>query len=62
MLKHLHAKQGQEVFAIETPCGYSLAALDKGVREQVEVGEAFMDRHCDVFDGLAKQRCQSDPK
>ena len=54
MLGHLHAKEGQEIFAIETPSGYTLTALDPRVREQIEVGEAFMDRYRDVFAALAK--------
>jgi putative addiction module antidote len=54
MLGHLHAKEGQEIFAIETPSGYTLTALDPRVQEQVEAGEAFMDRYRDVFAALAK--------
>ena len=56
MLAHLHAKDGQEIFAIETPTGYTLATLDPKIQKQVEVGEAFMDRHRDIFSGLAKHR------
>lgn len=54
MLGHLHAKEGQEVFAIETPTGYTLTTLDPRVQKQVESGEAFMDRYRDVFAVLAK--------
>ena len=62
MLEHLRVKEGQRLFAIETPSGYSLATLDKGVREQIEAGEAFLDRYCDVFDELAKQKNPSDSR
>lgn len=54
MLKHLGAREGHEIFAIEIPGGYSLTALDKGAREQIEAGEAFMDRYGEVFANLAK--------
>ena len=54
MLAHLQVKQGQEIFAIETPTGYALTTLDPGVQKQVEAGEAFMDRYQDVFAALAK--------
>lgn len=54
MLGHLHAKEGQEIFAVETPTGYTITALDPRVQKQVEAGEAFMDRYRDVFAALAK--------
>jgi putative addiction module antidote len=54
MLRRLHAKEGQEIFAIETPTGYALTTLDPRVREQVERGETLMDRYRDVFAALAK--------
>ena len=54
MLCHLHAKEGQEVFAIETPTGYTITALDPRIHKQIEIGEAFMDRYRDVFAVLAK--------
>ena len=54
MLGHLHAKEGQEVFAIETPTGYTITTLDPRVQKQVEAGEALMDRYRDVFAALAK--------
>ena len=54
MLGHLHAKEGQEVFAIETPTGYTITTLDPRVQTQIEIGEAFMDRYRDVFAALAK--------
>jgi len=54
MLGHLHAREGQELFAIETASGYTITALDPRVQKQVEIGEAFMDRYRDVFAVLAK--------
>ncbi|HVZ28106.1 MAG TPA: hypothetical protein VG798_05570 [Rhizomicrobium sp.] len=54
MLGHLHAREGQEIYAVETPAGYVLTALDPRVQKQVETGEAFMDRYRDVFAVLAK--------
>jgi len=52
MLTHLRAEKGQEIFAIETPTGYTLTALDPQVQKQVEAGEAFMNRYRDVFAAL----------
>ena len=54
MLAHLHTKQGQDVFAIETPTGYTITTLDPRVQKQVEAGEVFMDRNRDVFAALKK--------
>ncbi|MBS0472465.1 MAG: AbrB/MazE/SpoVT family DNA-binding domain-containing protein [Proteobacteria bacterium] len=54
MLGHLHVKEGQELFAIETPTGYTITTLDPRVQEQIEIGEDFMERYRDVFAVLAK--------
>ncbi len=54
MLNHLHAKQGQEIYAIETPDGFIVTALDPRVREQVKTGEEFVERYRDTFASLAK--------
>lgn len=54
MLGHLHAKEGQELFAIETPTGYTITTLDPRVHEQIEIGETFMEQYRDVFAVLAK--------
>jgi putative addiction module antidote len=54
MLGHLHAKEGQEVFAVETPTGYTITALDPRSQKQVEAGETFMDRYRNVFADLEK--------
>jgi antitoxin component of MazEF toxin-antitoxin module len=45
MLRHLHAKEGQEIFAIETPTGYAIAALDPHAQQQIKAGEAFMESY-----------------
>ena len=50
----LRTKQGAVLYAIETPNGYVLTSLDPRVKDQVERGEAFMDRYRDVFAALAK--------
>jgi antitoxin component of MazEF toxin-antitoxin module len=54
MLKHLHGKRGQEVFAIETPTGYTITTLDPRVQKQVEAGATFIDRYRGVFAALAR--------
>jgi putative addiction module antidote len=54
MLGRLRAGQGEVVYAVETPTGYNLTTLNPNVKEQVETGEAFMDRYRDVFAALAK--------
>lgn len=54
MLRHLHAKAGQTLFAIETPIGYAISRHDPKVQNQIEAGEAFLDRYGDVFKSLAK--------
>lgn len=54
MLTHLRAEQGQELYAIETPNGFIVTALDPRVRAQVQTGEAFMERYKDTFAALAK--------
>ena len=54
MLAQLRAAEGQEVYAVESPNGFTLTVLDPRVRQQVELGEAFMDRYRDTFAALAK--------
>ena len=53
MLVHLHANEGQEIFAVESPTGYTITKVDSRVQEQVKVGKVFMDRYQDVFAALA---------
>jgi antitoxin component of MazEF toxin-antitoxin module len=54
MLKRLNASEGQEVFAIETPSGYRITTPDLLVKQQVEMGEAFMECYRDVSSALAR--------
>ena len=54
MLSRLHIRQGDTLYAIETPTGYVLTPLDPGVRAQMETGESFMNRYRDAFAALAK--------
>jgi putative addiction module antidote len=53
-LARLRVGQGDTVYAVETPNGYELTALNPEIKQQVEAGEAFMDRYKDVFAALAK--------
>ena len=54
MLAHLRAEQGQVVYAVETPNGFTITTLDPRVKDQIEMGEAFMERYRDTFAALAK--------
>ena len=54
MLGRLDVKEGQEIFALETPSGYALTTLDPQVQKQVEAGELILDRYSDVFVTLKK--------
>jgi putative addiction module antidote len=54
MLSRLHARQGDTLYAIETPTGYTLSTLDPKVKAQIDAGESFMDRYRDTFAALAK--------
>jgi len=54
MLRHLHAKAGQTLFAIETPTGYTITTLNPELQKQLEAGEALLNRYGDVFKSLAK--------
>jgi putative addiction module antidote len=55
MLARLRAKEGQQLFAIETQNGYSLAVLNEKAQGQIKAGKELMDRCDDVFVQLAKQ-------
>lgn len=50
----LRAKRGQEVYAVETPTGFTITTLNPEVRKQIEIGEGVMDRYKDTFAALAK--------
>lgn len=54
MLQRLKLKQGDAVFAVETPDGYLLTAFDPEVEDQVKLGLEFMAKYRDTFRALAK--------
>lgn len=53
-LQRLNVKQGDVLFAVETPDGYLLTPYDPEVEEQVRVGREFMAKYRDAFRALAK--------
>lgn len=53
-LLRLHVKEGDTVFAVETPDGYLLTPYDPEVEEQVKLGLEFMAKYRDTFRALAK--------
>lgn len=54
LLTLLRARKGQEVYAVETPNGFTITTLNPEVRKQIEIGESIMDRYKDTFAALAK--------
>jgi putative addiction module antidote len=53
-LQRMNVKQGDTLFAVETPDGYLLTPYDPEVEEQVRVGREFMAKYRDAFRALAK--------
>jgi putative addiction module antidote len=53
-LQRMNLKQGDTLFAVETPDGYLLTPYDPEVEEQVRVGREFMAKYRDAFRALAK--------
>lgn len=53
-LRRLNVKEGDSLFAVETPEGYLLTPYDPEVEEQVRVGREFMAKYRDTFRALAK--------
>jgi len=53
-LQRMNVKQGDALFAVETPDGYLLTPYDAEVEEQVRVGREFMAKYRDAFRALAK--------
>ena len=53
-LRRLNVKEGDSLFAVETPDGYLLTPYDPEVEEQVRVGREFMANYRDTFRALAK--------
>ncbi|HET9804681.1 MAG TPA: AbrB/MazE/SpoVT family DNA-binding domain-containing protein [Candidatus Acidoferrum sp.] len=53
-LQRMNVKQGDTLFAVETPDGYLLTPYDPEVEEQVRLGQEFMAKYRDAFRALAK--------
>lgn len=53
-LQRMNVKQGDTLFAVETPDGYLLTPFDPEVDEQVRAGREFMAKYRDAFRALAK--------
>lgn len=53
-LHRMNVKQGDTLFAVETPDGYLLTPYDPEVEEQVRAGREFMAKYRDAFRALAK--------
>ena len=54
ILVKMNAKQGDTLFAVETPDGFLLTPFDPEVEEQVRLGREFMNKYRDAFRALAK--------
>ena len=44
-LQHLHLKEGDEVFLVETPDGYEMRPYDSEFHRQMEIAEKVMKRY-----------------
>jgi len=53
-LQRMNVKQGDTLFAVETPDGFLLTPFDPEVEEQVRLGREFMAKYRDAFRALAK--------
>lgn len=56
MLRRLNVKEGDFLFATETPDGLLLAPCDPEVAEQVRLGREFMSKHARTFRALAEMK------
>ena len=54
ILANLNPKEDRRIFVVQYPTGYIITAFDPTVREQVEIGKAFMDSSRDAFAALAR--------
>jgi putative addiction module antidote len=54
MLEHLQVRDGDELFAIETPAGYLITAHDPEVERQWKVAQQIMDKYEKTLRILAK--------
>jgi putative addiction module antidote len=53
-LNRLRVREGDTLYAVETPEGYLLTPYDPEVEEQVKLGLEFMTKYRDTFRALAK--------
>lgn len=53
-LHRMQVKEGDTLFAVETPEGFLLTPYDPEVEEQVKLGLEFMAKYRDAFRALAK--------
>ncbi|HUL35359.1 MAG TPA: AbrB/MazE/SpoVT family DNA-binding domain-containing protein [Candidatus Eisenbacteria bacterium] len=54
LLQRMQVKEGDTLFAVETPQGFLLTPFDPEVEEQVKLGMEFMAKYRDTFRTLAK--------
>jgi len=54
MLAHLKVKQGDQLFAVETPSGYMLTPYDPDFARQMTLAEEIMREDRDILRTLAK--------
>ena len=54
MLARMRVEKGDFLYAIETVDGYLLTPYDPAIREELEVGQAFMKKYRDTFKALAE--------
>lgn len=54
MAQKLRVKEGDLVYATETPNGLGLTTYDPDVEEQIELGREFMKDYQETFAALAK--------
>jgi hypothetical protein len=58
ILARMRVKQGDSLFAVETPEGYLLTAFDPEIEEQMELGREGMKQFRETYIKLAKGSTQ----
>ncbi|MBS1840582.1 MAG: AbrB/MazE/SpoVT family DNA-binding domain-containing protein [Acidobacteria bacterium] len=53
-LQRMNVKQGDTLFAVETPDGYLLTPYDPELERQLAIGREVMKEHRDTLRALAK--------
>ena len=53
-LQRMNVKQGDSLFAVETPDGYLLTPYDPELERQLTIGREVMKEHRDTLRALAK--------